>query len=138
MPAPGSCDARSRSFRVRLTTGDGSIAPVTSTLLKHRKRLNEIAGALVRHGLAAWAARGGGIAGLAPIENLVQRVVSEADVSASKGERLRGALAELGTTAIKFGQMLSLRPDVVGQDIADELPLLQAEVPADAPPRRVQ
>ena len=109
------------------------MADVTGTLLKHRKRLNEIAGALVRHGLAAWAARGGGIAGLTPIENLVQRVVSDEDVGASDGERLRGALAELGTTAIKFGQMLSLRPDVVGKDIADELALLQAEVPADAP-----
>ena len=109
------------------------MADVTGTLLKHRKRLNEIAGALGRHGLAAWAARGGGIAGLAPIENLVHRVVSEEDVGASDGERLRGALAELGTTAIKFGQMLSLRPDVVGKDIADELALLQAEVPADAP-----
>ena len=106
---------------------------VTGTLLKHRKRLNEIAAALARHGLAAWAARGGGIAGLAPIETLVHRVVSEEDVSASDGERLRRALAELGTTAIKFGQMLSLRPDLVGQDIADELALLQAEVPADAP-----
>jgi ubiquinone biosynthesis protein len=109
------------------------MADVTGTLLKHRKRLNEIAGALGRHGLAAWAARGGGIAGFAPIENLVHRVVSEEDVSASDGERLRGALAELGTTAIKFGQMLSLRPDVVGPDIADELALLQAEVPSDAP-----
>ena len=109
------------------------MADVTGTLLKHRKRLNEIAGALGRHGLAAWAARGGGIAGLAPIETLVHRVVSEEDVSASEGERLRAALAELGTTAIKFGQMLSLRPDVVGKDVADELALLQAEVPADAP-----
>ena len=109
------------------------MADVTGTLLKHHKRLNEIAGALARHGLATWAARGGGIAGLAPIERLVHRVVSEEDVSASDGERLRGALAELGTTAIKFGQMLSLRPDVVGKDIADELALLQAEVPADAP-----
>ena len=109
------------------------MADVTGTLLKHRKRLNEIAGALGRHGLAAWAARGSGIASFAPIENLVHRVVSEEDVSASDGERLRGALAELGTTAIKFGQMLSLRPDVVGKDIADELALLQAEVPADAP-----
>ena len=71
--------------------------------------------------------------GLAPIEALVHRVVSEEDVGASDGERLRGALTELGTTAIKFGQMLSLRPDVVGKDIADELSLLQADVPADAP-----
>lgn len=76
---------------------------VAGTLLKHRKRLNEIAGALARHGLAAWAGRGG-IAGLAPVETLVQRVVGAEDVSASDGQRLRGALAELGTTAIKFGQ----------------------------------
>ena len=106
---------------------------VTGTLLKHRKRLNEIAAALARHGLAAWAARGGGIAGFAPIENLVHRVVSDEDISASDGQRLRGALAELGTTAIKFGQMLSLRSDLVGKDIADELALLQAQVPADPP-----
>ncbi len=106
---------------------------VTGTLLKHRKRLNEIAAALARHGLAAWAARGGGIAGFAPIENLVHRVVSEEDISASDGQRLRRALAELGTTAIKFGQMLSLRSDLVGKDIADELALLQAQVPADPP-----
>ena len=106
---------------------------VTGTLLKHRKRLNEIAAALARHGLAAWAGHGGGIAGLAPIETLVHRVVSEEEISASDGQRLRGALAELGTTAIKFGQMLSLRSDLVGKDIAEELSLLQAEVPADPP-----
>ena len=106
---------------------------VTGTLLKHRKRLNEIAAALARHGLAAWAARGGGIAGFAPIENLVHRVVSDEDINASDGQRLRGALAELGTTAIKFGQMLSLRSDLVGKDIAEELALLQAQVPADPP-----
>jgi ubiquinone biosynthesis protein len=108
------------------------MAEVTGTLLKHRKRLNEIAGALARHGLAAWAARGGGIAGLAPIENLVHRVVGDEELGATDSERLRHALTELGTTAIKFGQMLSLRPDVVGQDVADELSLLQADVPADA------
>ena len=79
-PAHDPCDDRSDSSCVRLTTGDGSMADVTGTLLKHRKRLNEIAAALARHGLAAWAARGGGIAGLAPIENLVHRVVSEEDV----------------------------------------------------------
>jgi ubiquinone biosynthesis protein len=44
---------------------------------------------------------------------------------------LRNALIELGTTWIKFGQMLSLRPDVVGGDVAAELAKLQATVPAD-------
>ena len=109
------------------------MADVTGTLLKHRKRLNEIAAALARHGLAAWAARGGGIVGLAPIDTLVHRVISEEEIDATDGERLRRALAELGTTAIKFGQMLSLRPDIVGKEVAEELSLLQADVPADAP-----
>jgi ubiquinone biosynthesis protein len=39
----------------------------------------------------------------------------------SDGERFRNALVELGTTWVKFGQMLSLRPDVVGSDVAAEL-----------------
>ena len=51
----------------------------------------------------------------------------------TEGERLRGALTELGTTFIKFGQMLSLRPDVVGEDVANELSKLQASVPPDPP-----
>jgi ubiquinone biosynthesis protein len=46
---------------------------------------------------------------------------------------LRNALTELGTTWVKFGQMLSLRPDVVGADVATELEQLQASVPADPP-----
>ena len=54
----------------------------------------------------------------------------------SAGERLRRALLELGTTWIKFGQMLSLRPDVVGEDVAEELAKLQATVPATRPAGR--
>ena len=103
------------------------------TLVKHRKRLNEVVSVFARHGLAAWAARGGSIAGIAPIENLVHRVVAPDEVEASDGERLRGALSELGTTFIKFGQMLSLRPDVVGEDMATELSKLQATAPPDPP-----
>ena len=44
------------------------------------------------------------------------------------GERLRLMLTELGTTWVKLGQMLSLRPDLVGADVADELGRLQASV----------
>ena len=103
------------------------------TLLKHHARLNEIAAVLARHGLAAWAARGSGIVSLPPVARLVGRAVTPEELEASDGERLRGALTELGTTYIKFGQMLSLRPDVVGEEIADELAKLQAMVPADPP-----
>lgn len=48
-------------------------------------------------------------------------------------ERARMALAELGPTFIKLGQMLSTRPDLIGADIAEELSKLQAEAPPDPP-----
>ena len=44
--------------------------------------------------------------------------------------KLRLMLQELGTTFIKLGQLLSTRPDVVGDKIADELANLQDDNPA--------
>src|SRR6476646_8532300 len=81
--------------------------------------------------VAAVAARGAGIAGVGPVEQLIDRKMSSEDLEATDGERLRRALTELGTTWLKFGQMLSLRPDVVGDDVAGELAKLQAAVPPD-------
>lgn len=46
-----------------------------------------------------------------------------------RGERLRLALTELGPVYVKFGQILSTRRDLVPPDIADELSLLQDQVP---------
>jgi ubiquinone biosynthesis protein len=42
--------------------------------------------------------------------------------------RLREALEELGPTFVKFGQILSLRADLLPRDVLDELRKLQAEV----------
>ena len=61
-------------------------------------------------------------------------LVDPAVASWTTGERVRGALGELGTTWIKLGQMLSVRPDIVRQEVADELSKLQANVPADPAP----
>ncbi|MBE6508050.1 MAG: AarF/ABC1/UbiB kinase family protein [Methanobrevibacter sp.] len=44
--------------------------------------------------------------------------------------KLRLMLQELGTTFIKLGQLLSTRPDVVGENIATELANLQDDNPA--------
>lgn len=49
--------------------------------------------------------------------------------AASRGERLRLALEELGPIFMKFGQMLSTRRDLLPRDIADELEKLQDRVP---------
>jgi ubiquinone biosynthesis protein len=46
-----------------------------------------------------------------------------------RGERLRLALEELGPIFVKFGQMLSTRPDLLPEDIAVELAKLQDQVP---------
>ena len=45
------------------------------------------------------------------------------------GERLRVALEELGPIFIKFGQLLSTRPDVVPNEIAKSLKSLQDDLP---------
>ena len=46
-----------------------------------------------------------------------------------RGERLRLAMTELGPIFVKAGQVLSTRRDLVPADIADELALLQDQVP---------
>ncbi len=51
------------------------------------------------------------------------------DLSAPRGERLRRALEELGPIFVKFGQVLSTRRDLLPADVADELALLQDQVP---------
>jgi ubiquinone biosynthesis protein len=49
--------------------------------------------------------------------------------SRPRGERLRLALESLGPIFVKFGQLLSVRPDLVPEDITDELAKLQDRVP---------
>ncbi len=48
---------------------------------------------------------------------------------APRGQRIREALEDLGPIFIKFGQMLSTRKDLLADDIAEELTLLQDRVP---------
>ena len=67
----------------------------------------------------------------APIRWLRVFIPTGKDVSElPRGERLRMALQELGPVYVKFGQILSTRRDLLPPDIADELALLQDQVPA--------
>jgi ubiquinone biosynthesis protein len=50
-------------------------------------------------------------------------------LQASRGARLRQALETLGPIFVKFGQMLSTRRDLLPDDIASELAMLQDRVP---------
>jgi ubiquinone biosynthesis protein len=104
-----------------------------AALMRHRARLDEIAGVFAKYGFAAWVQRGSGLVSTRVMQGIVDRHADPQIVSMSDGERLRRALTELGTTWVKFGQMLSLRPDVVGDDVAEELAKLQATVAPDPP-----
>jgi ubiquinone biosynthesis protein len=56
-------------------------------------------------------------------------IFAQTDERPQRGYRLRKALEELGPVFVKFGQMLSTRPDLIPDDIAMELTRLQDDVP---------
>lgn len=90
-------------------------------------RYREIFSVLVKYGLAGWAHR----LNLDFAKETLIRQTSRGLIDASTEERVRLALAELGPTFIKLGQTLSLRPDLVGVPLSDELKKLQSSVPPE-------
>ncbi|MBS0308571.1 MAG: ubiquinone biosynthesis regulatory protein kinase UbiB [Proteobacteria bacterium] len=60
---------------------------------------------------------------------LIDCVLFWRDLSAPRGVRLRKALEDLGPIFVKFGQVLSTRRDLLPADVANELALLQDQVP---------
>jgi ubiquinone biosynthesis protein len=92
-------------------------------------RLAEVVQVLVRHGFADVLQRVGFHDGLVARALRGLRLIEEPQGEpATFGERLRAALTELGPTFVKFGQILSTRPDLVGQSLARELSSLQDQV----------
>ncbi len=59
---------------------------------------------------------------------LDRRRASDGEPDADRGRRLREMLDELGPTFVKFGQLLSTRPDIVPPDVIAELRKLQDDV----------
>ena len=90
-------------------------------------RAREIIAVFRRHGFTL------GAAGTTDVDASSPAVDQDGVSAATTGQRLGAALTELGTTWIKLGQSLSMRPDLVGVEIATSLQGLQAEVPADPP-----
>ena len=54
-----------------------------------------------------------------------------ASAGAMNAQRLRQTIETLGPTFVKFGQLLSMRQDVLPDAYIDELTKLQDDVPAD-------
>jgi ubiquinone biosynthesis protein len=91
-------------------------------------RLSEIAQVMVRHGFGYFL-EAHKLTDLLPGHSAEARLASAANGSASaRGQHLRELLDELGPTFVKFGQLLSTRPDVVPPDIIAELRPLQDDV----------
>ena len=61
---------------------------------------------------------------------MLARLVSRKRPDRRRGERLAAALQELGPTFVKFGQALSTRADLLGEEVADDLADLQDHLPA--------
>jgi ubiquinone biosynthesis protein len=85
-------------------------------------RISEIAQVAVRHGFGYFFRRNK----LTDLIGEDGEVLSEAP--SERGRHLREMLDELGPTFVKFGQLLSMRPDVLPPDIIAELRGLQDDV----------
>jgi ubiquinone biosynthesis protein len=97
-------------------------------LYRNVRRWQEIIVVLRRYGLADWLSR-------LQLDFIRDWIKDESGIplsSYSRESRVRMALTELGPTFIKLGQVLSLRPDLVGSALATELQLLQTQVPPDS------
>ena len=86
-------------------------------------RLSEIAQVAVKHGFGYFFERHR----LTDLFPWISRDGSS-DMPSDRGRRLREMLDELGPTFVKFGQLLSTRPDIVPPDIVVELQKLQDDV----------
>ncbi len=94
---------------------------------KNLGRLSEIAQVAVRHGFGYVFERHK-LTDLIPRRHGVEVEPSPNGTGSARGQHLREMLDELGPTFVKFGQLLSTRPDVVPPDIIVELRGLQDDV----------
>jgi ubiquinone biosynthesis protein len=97
-------------------------------LYRNLRRWQEIIAVLRRYGLADWLSQ-------LKFDFIRDWIKDEQGVPLarySREKRIRLALNELGPTFIKLGQVLSLRPELIGPDLAQELTLLQTHVTADS------
>jgi ubiquinone biosynthesis protein len=99
---------------------------VARTTTRNIGRLSEIAQVAVRHGFGYFFEKHK-LTDLLPGRRVDGPANGEATLSV-RGQHLREMLDELGPTFVKFGQVLSTRPDIVPPDIITELRKLQDDV----------
>ena len=87
-------------------------------------RISEIAQVAVRHGFGYFLETHR-LRDLVPFRDRAQL---DGATPSERGRHLREMLEELGPTFVKFGQLLSMRPDVLPPDVIAELRALQDDV----------
>ena len=87
---------------------------MTSERRQNLARVREIAHVAARYGFGQLVGK-----------SAAKAAANRPEVPGTRGQRLRDMLDELGPTFVKFGQLLSTRPDIVPADIVDELRQLQ-------------
>lgn len=97
-------------------------------LYRNVRRWTEIVSVLSKYGLADWLSR----FNIDFITDRLKTQHGEAQSKLTHHARIRLALTELGPTFIKFGQLLSTRPDLIGPELAEELERLQTDAPSDS------
>lgn len=102
--------------------------PSVPQLYRNVRRWTEIVSVLSKYGLADWLSR----FNIDFLTDLLGSAEGAAQSKLTHNARIRLALSDLGPTFIKFGQLLSTRPDLIGPELAEELSKLQADVPSDS------
>jgi ubiquinone biosynthesis protein len=93
------------------------------------RRYREIIGVLIKYGFQDILSDAGVSVRAKIIEAFLPKEMVEKIHKYNKWERMRMAVEELGTTYIKFAQILSNRPDVIPLELVNEFEKLQAHVP---------
>jgi len=84
-------------------------------------RAREIIAIIVKYGLSDWVSKGG-----MGKYFITKKQMARID-RYNQWERIRMAIEELGPTFVKFGQILADRPDIVPEELRNELKKLQDE-----------
>jgi ubiquinone biosynthesis protein len=100
---------------------------VATPTTRNLGRLSEIAQIAVKHGFGYFF-ESHKLTDLLPKRRTEDLSNGGAESLSTRGQHLRELLDELGPTFVKFGQLLSTRPDAVPPDIIVELRKLQDEV----------
>jgi ubiquinone biosynthesis protein len=96
---------------------------------RHLGRLRQVANVLIKHGFGHLVQRLNLEGAVSWSRRLSAYAKLQTEDKISMAERMRMVLEDLGPTFVKFGQILSARPDLVPADFINEFKKLQDEVP---------